>query len=138
MDSGERRLKALEFLLDYSRGTLWWVKDRLWKEVNPDFVVKRRGHPGLSISNRKAGSLYDYIPMAIGTTKRPQHCVVVKNMTDPEECGERVTHFAVLRPMRLRFDDFGSSEGVFMNEYKPRIDSAEMKSLDEMLKWGEM
>ena len=138
MDSKERRFKALDCLLDYSRGTLWWVKDWLWKEADPNFVVKRRGHPGLSISNRKAEGLYDYIPMAIGTTKCLRYCVAVKNMTDPEENGDRVTHFSVLRPMRLRFDDFGSSEGVHMNEYKPRIDHAEMSELIEMLNWGEI
>ena len=138
MDSEERRFRALDFLLDYSRGTLWWVKDRLWKESDPDFVIKRRGHPGLSISNRKVEGLYDCVPMAIGTTKRPHNCVVVKNITDPEEGGDRVTYFSVLRPMRLRFDDFGSSEGVHVNEYKPRIDHAEMVELNEMLKWGEL
>ena len=137
MDSEERRFKALDCLLDYSRGTLWWVKDRLWKEAASGFVIKRRGHPGLSISNRKAEGLYDYIPMAIGTTRRPRHCVVVRNMTDPKEEGEHVTHFSVLRPMRLRFNDFGSSESIHMNEYKPRVDNAEMHELNEMLKWGE-
>lgn len=27
MDSSERRFTALDFLLDYSKGTLWWVLD---------------------------------------------------------------------------------------------------------------
>lgn len=137
MESAERRFKALDFLLDYSKGTLWWVKDRLWKEADPRFVVKRNGHPGLSVCRRHASGLYDIVPMLIGTTKKYDPCVKVKNLDDPAEAGERTTHFAVLRPKRLRFNDFGSAKGIYPNDYKPRIDLDEMNQLDELLKWGE-
>jgi len=137
MDSEERRFIALDFLLDYSKGTLWWVKDQLWNEAIPGFVMKRKGHPGLSLARCKASGLYDLVPMAIGTTKRQGAVLSVKNISEPDKSNkDRITHFAVLRPCRIRFNEIGSAEGVTYNAYKPRLDRSESARLDEMLFGG--
>jgi len=137
MDSEERRFISLDFLLDYSKGTLWWVKDRLWKEAIPGFVVKRKEHPGLSLARSKASGLYDLVPMAIGTTKHQGSVLAVKNISEPDKTGkDRITHFMVLRPCRIRFNDFGAADGVSANSYKPRLSRVEFDKLDRMLFGG--
>lgn len=133
MESAERRFNALDFLLDYSKGTLWWVNDLLWKEADDNFVVKRKGHPGLSLARRKAESLYDVVPMLIGTTKNRGHSVAVENITEPVKGSTRRTHFSVVRPFPLRFGEFGKRSGIYRNDYKPRISDSEMELLNSML-----
>ena len=139
MDSEERRFKALDFLFDYSKGTLWWVHNRLWNEAITRFVWKRnsKSHPGLSISRRKVNGLYDVIPMLIGTTKA---CYGMRNLEvwhiDNEDAKhyDKPTYFAPLRPCRLRFDEFGRADGISRNDPKPRLDAGEMQRLNNILK----
>ena len=133
MDGEERRFRALDFLLDYSKGTLWRVKDRIWDNAIKDFVWKRKEHPGLSIGRRRMVSLYDTVPMLIGTTKNPGRSIPVKNFYGDPESKDRITHFGVLRPGLIRFDEFGASEGVRGNSAKPRLDESEMEELDKSL-----
>ena len=138
VDSEGRRFKALDFLLDYSKGTLWWVDDRLWNEAIARFVWKRNGksHPGLSISGRKANGLYDVIPMLIGTTKAyygMRNLEVWHVENENAKHYDKPTHFAPLRPCRLRFNEFGRADGITMNAAKPRIDRDEARQLDAIL-----
>ena len=134
MDSDERRFRALDFLLDYSKGTLWRVKDCIWDKAIKGFVVKRKEHPGLSIGCRRMASLYDTVPMLIGTTKNSGMSVPVKNFYGDPESKDRITHFGVLRPYPIRFNEFGASESVVSNSAKPRIEDIEMKDLNRILK----
>lgn len=137
MESEERRFNALDFLLDYSKGTLWWVKDRVWKEADDSFVVKRKGHPGLSICNQKMRGLHSIVPMLVGTSaKHNGHGnVVVKDVFPPELRNQNnTTYFSVYRPKSIRFDEFGSSKGIVANADKPRITVAEERQLDSFLK----
>lgn len=137
MESEERRFKALDFLYDYSKGTLWWVSDDVWKKVIPGFVVKRKGHPGLSLSRGKSEGLHDLIQMAIGLSKEVKGGFEVKNVSAPGPSGKpSVTNFVILRPCRVRFNDFGSAEGVAPNAYKPRLNLSESARLDKMLFGG--
>jgi hypothetical protein len=133
MESAERRFNALDFLLDYSKGTLWWVNDLLWKEADDNFVVKRKGHPGLSLARRRVKSIYDVVPMLIGTTKNGGRSVAVGNITETIKGSTRSTHFSVVRPFPLRFGEFGKKSGIYRNDYKPRISDSEMELLNSML-----
>ena len=133
METAERRFNALDFLLDYSKGTLWWVNDLLWKEADANFVVKRKGHPGLSLARRRVKSIYDVVPMLIGTTKNGGHSVAVENITEPVKGSTRRTHFSVVRPFPLRFGEFGKRSGIYRNDYKPRISDSEMVLLNSIL-----
>ncbi len=138
MDSSERRFNALDFLLDYSKGTLWWVHNRLWNEKIPGFVWKTgsKHHPGLSVSRKKVNGLYSTVPMLIGASRRPsgQNVLSVRHIS-PEGSGhhDKPGYFSTLRPCPLRFDDFGRTDGVEQNGTKPRLDPDEMERLDEML-----
>lgn len=137
MESEGRRFGTLDFLFDYSKGTLWWVKDRLWKEAIPGFHRKRIGHPALSLSRRQLTGLYGPVPMAIGLTKAMRQGFSVKNITNPTSPGvDRLTHFGVLRPRRIRFNELGAADGVSPNDYKPRLDQGETRRLDKMLFGG--
>lgn len=137
MEQEERRFRALDFLLDYSKGTLWWVNDHLWEDTIPGFVRKRDGHPALSLSRKRVTGLYDPVVMAIGTTKSVKGGFAVKNVSEPVKIGmDRITNFHVLRPWRIRFNDFGSAEGVTANAYKPRLSRAELDRLDKLLFGG--
>jgi hypothetical protein len=133
METAERYFNALDFLLDYSKGTLWWVNDLLWKEADDNFVVKRKGHPGLSLARRRVKSIYDVVPMLIGTTKNGGRSVSVENITEPVKGSTRRTHFSVVRPFPLRFGEFGKRSGIYRNDYKPRISDREMVLLNSML-----
>ena len=133
MESAKRRFNALDFLLDYSKGTLWWVNDLLWKEADANFVVKRKGHPGLSLARRRVKSIYDVVPMLIGTTKNGGRSVAVENITEPVKGTTRRTHFSVVRPFPLRFGEFGKRSGIYRNDYKPRISDSEMVLLNSIL-----
>ena len=138
MDSSERRFNALDFLQDYSKGTLWWVHNRLWNEKIPGFVWKKNSkhHPGLSISRKKVEGLYNTVPMLIGTSRRPlgQKVLPVRHMS-PEGSAhhDKPGYFFTLRPCHLRFNDFGHADGIEQNGTKPRLERDEMQKLDELL-----
>lgn len=142
MNSAERRFDALSFLLDYSRGTLWWVHNRLWNESIVGFVWKENSkhHPGLSISRKKVEGLYSTVPMLIGTSRRPfgSRVLSVRHIS-PEDSAhyDKPSYFSVLRPYPLRFDDFGRVDGIEQNGTKPRLERDEMYRLDAFLKGKE-
>ena len=138
MDSSERRFNALDFLLDYSKGTLWWVNNRIWNEKISDFVWKKNSkhHPGLSISRKQVEGLYSMVPMLIGTSRRPSGSMVlaVRHMSPMDSKHfDRPGYFSVLRPYPLRFNDFGCADGIEQNGTKPRLEPDEMRQLDEIL-----
>lgn len=143
MDSDVRRFAALDFLFDYSKGTLWWVNNHLWNEAIAGFVWKReaKSHPGLSICRRKAEGIYDTIPMLIGTSKRSFNTRALAVYHIDEESSshyDKPTYFAPLRPCRLRFNDFGRADGISKNIPKPRLDNEEMGRLNNILKCEEV
>lgn len=143
MDSEERRFKLLDTLLDYSKGTLWWVHNRLWKEQFAGFVWKKNCdfHPGLSICRRDVEGIYNTVPMLLGTSKRPHgsKALSVRHMS-PEGAShhDRPGYFSVLRPCPLRLDYFGRKDTITQNVTKPRLESDEMRVLDKMLSGKEV
>ena len=143
MDSEERRFKLLDMLLDYSKGTLWWVHNRLWQEQIAGFKWKRNSdfHPGLSICRQGVEGVYSTIPVLLGTSKRPQgrNVLSVRHMS-PEwsQHHDRPGYFRVLRPYPLRLDHFGRKDAITQNVTKPRLERDEMRILDKMLSGKEV
>ena len=138
MDSDERRFKMLDFLLDYSKGTLWWVDNDIWKNVISGFVMKKgqRKHPGLSIARKKADGLFSTVPMLIGTSKPAygSRVLEVRHMSpEGSEHHDAPGFFSPLRPYLLRFDEFGRADRITQNSTKPRLERDEMRRLDEIL-----
>lgn len=134
----EKRFFALDALFDYSRGTLWWVSNKIWNENVSGFVWKKksRHHPGLSVARRRAEGLYSTIPMLIGTSRRPFGCqsLQVRNL-NPEGSAHRNApgYFSMLRPCHLLFGDFGRAGGIEQNLAKPRLERDEMQKLNALL-----
>ena len=143
MDASERRFNALDFLLDYSKGTLWWVNNRIWNEKISGFVWKKKSnnHPGLSITRKKVEGLYSTVPMLIGTSRCSAGSSVlsVRHM-NPEGSArhDKPGYFSTLRPYPLRLDDFGHADGILQNCTKSRLERDEMQRLGELLSGKEM
>ena len=132
MEADSRRFEALSFLFDYSKGTLWWVNDRIWSEAIPKFVQKRKAHPGLSLSRKNLEGIYSVVPMAIGTSKNPGGSFPVKGLSK-DGVHDAPAYFHVLRPYPLRFDEFGHADGIVRNPLKPRLSGDEVKERDMFL-----
>lgn len=144
MTKDERVLELLKALLDISRGTLWFVKDQLWEKAIPDFVVKRKGHAGLSLGMQKVESLQDMMPMLIGTSKTGGSAFYATGVFAWEKHPRR-TYFSAIRPClqtsyrtaapKLGVKDFlGQDPLVERNHDKPSLDGEEMGRFEEFLK----
>lgn len=125
----------MQKVLDYSFGTLWWVREELWEKVNPNFVAKRKHHPGLSLAGGRFAGRPGVVPMLVGTSKCREPALRVSNLRDPELYGKRVTHFTLLRPCNLKLRHFGHKKrGIEMNRDKPRINDKERENLERLLR----
>ena len=68
----ELDLNALLFSTDVSIGTLWRVKESVWKDQLPSFYVakeKTKMHPGLSIMQAKS-KFRTTVPLLHGTHEK--------------------------------------------------------------------
>ncbi len=87
-------LEAFTKLVQYLRGSLWWVRNDLLKERQSSFnkYDQHKGHPGLSLRLGRVESRLDAIPMLTGTSgnglteQTIKECVEVTGMTkkDPD------------------------------------------------------
>jgi hypothetical protein len=71
-DLAVSRLQSLlNACLDVSFGTLWWIREDLWKERQTDYDQQSEsiGHPGLSIRSAPPEGLYEIVPLLHGTTR---------------------------------------------------------------------
>lgn len=124
----------LRTVLDFTLGTLWWVKESLWLEVLPDGYDRhstREGHPGLSIRRFPVEDLYDQAPMLHGSSRGSG--IKVRGLT-PDEPERRTAFGPLLAPVPVHevFDD-DSAPRLRQNLYKPRVTSEERKALDGFL-----
>ena len=79
----DRLLAMFNSFYNYSVGTLWKVREDLWKEkLSKDYNSSRKWHPALSVRNGKITTTYDRIPILFGTSKgKHKRHVVVKGVT---------------------------------------------------------
>lgn len=75
MTAGENltdpRLQALlSACIDLSFGTLWWIREDLWKERQPGYSQEseRIAHPGLSVRSVPPAGLFELVPLLHGTS----------------------------------------------------------------------
>jgi hypothetical protein len=130
----EARWEALaRAVMDYSRGTLWWVDETLWKEIlfAYDRQSDRQGHPGLSIRNRPIQGLFDQIPMLHGCSKGGGVKVTGLDKRSPD----RTTHFGPLvGPVPVAETvPLGGAARVQSNRHKPRLTDWEAQRLEAYL-----
>lgn len=131
MDIEQRMLKALEFLFDFSLGSLWVVNDTLWARSISYFVHKRKNHPGLCLGKRMFCSLQDTMPMLIGTS-RNSGGFMVKGFS--KKNGDEYETFFKIRPIPIPVAGIiGEKPEICPNTYKPHLDPEEMVELQKYL-----
>ena len=151
----ERLSDLLEWALDTSLGTLWLVREDVWKQRlqhnDYDQGSTRRFHPGLSMRVKKARYLHEAVPMFHGTSYRSDcYCgpIHVRGLT--REMGEdHITcfgdHIAPILMQEIALKDPAASleccEGdmlatkkVIANLHKPRLNNDEMHHYKTWLK----
>lgn len=132
----QKLLELVKFTRSFHFGSLWWIKDVVWKLANPNFVVKnsRRKHPGICINQKKIQSLYQTLPMLLGSHSC-KNGLWVQNLSEKSEKREKIGkgYFAI-RPYGLAlFHTIGSVPGIEANNFKPMLSDEEKEELKTML-----
>jgi hypothetical protein len=141
------QLAAFNILYDYSKGTLWKVREDLWQEskLNYDQNSKRKWHPGLSVKENKMITSCESIPVLHGTSKgNPEKSVVVTGITSERSNDEKTYFGRILAPLNMY--DFISNERsnrlvveslevrrIESNSNKLKINKEEMEQLENWL-----
>ncbi len=146
--------EALPSLFDFSFGTLWWVREDLWKESfsqenQPyDLASPRSAHPGVALREETQENLdiFEFVPMLYGSSNAAP--VTIRFFPDSPT---KRTHFgSILRPAPPPIPEFiypapdddpsrlsGNllrKKRVIANLDKPRADENEIAVLDNFLK----
>ena len=142
-----RKTVAFNFLVDYKVGTLWKVREDLWKEKRVDYDQNsdREWHPALSIKRTKICDSLEAIPLLHGTSRGSKRTsVIIKGITK-EEGPDKKTYFGrIIAPMIMAdFTDAVKTDKligkefdikrIVRNSHKPKIDDEEKKQLEKWL-----
>lgn len=133
----KRKLDLFHFVVDFSFGSLWHIKESFWARTIPGFRPKRKWHPGLSIYNGSADILIPHIPMLLGTSRSAlaHYGFAVKGITESHGEDYKTWFGTVEKPVaRCTPDDFfGSKPEVSRNSHKPFLTEEEMKAAKALL-----
>ena len=141
--------QLLAAVLDVSFGTIWRVREDLWKahQSRYDLASSRKWHPGVSIRRKDAGdvALWDAVPMLHGTSGETGP-VVVWGITDGNGSGKATSFGRLVAPARFGIAEFvsrapdaraGEVAGpwfrrrrISANLPKPKLGQWEMSELD--------
>ena len=150
-------LSNLLYNTDVSLGTLWRVKESVWKDQLPTFYISQKSkkmHPGLSILNDEVKSSSKIVPLLHGTSSSKGPVVVKGFSNDSEKYDEnhKCSFGKILRPVRIpkkKMEEYDLSNSVFKsdlgpmwyvefdvipNRDKPRVSIDEKEKLDLFLK----
>ena len=146
----QRRIEQMLRCLDVSLGTVWRVREDLWREAfrrmgQPyDEHSARRWHPAVSLREYPPASLHEFVPMLHGTSSDAGP-VVVRGLT--RECGElHPTSFGnIVSPAQIGLHEITSRDSaaprdrltghwfdfkrVAHNSHKLKLDAGELASL---------
>lgn len=134
---------------DMGKGTLWKVREDVWKTNlrQNHYNSTRTWHPGLSLMKRKLGSIREYVPMLHGTTDT-RGPVVVKGITTDKGEDHSTSFGRMIRPAPLPVTamiptgpvnaDLPKSNplrtrGISQNTHKPNLTDTEMNNLNNWL-----
>lgn len=144
----ERLSRLLSARLDMSLGTVWRVRESLWKECfrqqGQPYDSDREWHPGVSLRDTPLTCVNEFIPMLHGSSG--DHGPVVARGLSFEKGPDYPTSFGgIVRPAKVCFKDANTStaaaekaglEGrmidrlpVSANLDKPRFNEAELADL---------
>jgi len=122
-------------VMDFTFGTLWWIKESLWKELltsRYDLHSTRYSHPGLSLRRIPVTDLYSQIPILHGRSKRGS--VAVSGLSS--EYPNRITHFGTLiapAPVHEALPWMGPAR-IEKNTIKPRLLGTEQTQLEAFVR----
>ena len=142
----QRLLHAINELALASKGSLWFIKEAIWRDIIPNYVVKRKAHPGLVFANKRYSSLIDTVPIMIGSSTDCSYNrgFPVQDVMPRSPRKIKMTFFTAIRPCaapmketsqnRLTINDFtGHNPNVSRNLDKSSLDAEEMRRLDDYL-----
>ncbi len=119
-------------------GTLWWIKDLIWKCVKPEFKVKApdNKHPAICIGSKKITSLYQTLPMLLGSHSIHSGVWVEKLTPKAEEREKMGKGYFAIRPYNIGvFHTLGSDPGIEQNVFKPELSKEEKEELKKQLSY---
>ena len=144
-----RNIKAFNFLIDYTIGTLWQIKEELWKtrvHSNEHYDSNRTWHPGLSIQKNRVVESYELIPILHGTSKGSHKTsVVVKGITKYGGSNKQTYFGRIFAPMQIadftgendiktdKLVGYKSIKTISVNSHKPKINDKEMQQLENWM-----
>ena len=125
-------------LLATDFGTLWWVREDLWRRSYPHYQSDRPAHPAVSVRSGTARIDFSYVPMLHGRSERSDIAILGMNRYHPE----RPTYFGhILKPAQIGFSEFTAQTnnpnidqwenyvGIVVNHHKPRVTEDEEQVL---------
>jgi len=133
MDVSEQRYVDLFNAVNYfAFGTLWKIQNSLWKMVVNGFVSKDDSdfHPAVSLGREKLTSLYQSVPMLLGSHSHKKG-FPIHNFSHARE---RAASFFKIKPYFVNaVDATGSNPRIKRNDYKPRLEQEEISELKKLL-----
>jgi len=123
LSENQQRAMVASRLVDISFGTMWWLREWMWKEIVPPVLnynldSKKWGHPGVSILNGPI-PLQSFVPMMHGRSHGSPKSVWIAGFEVDEP--HRQTAFGhLIRPglfPQLFLGHFPIEESVFRKEW---------------------
>lgn len=137
MEFSERLLKAIVYCFDYSKGTLWIVKDHIWDWAIEGFVKKRKEHPAISLGIiDEPNTLEAVIPMLIGCSSRDSRSpnLEVSDTFSDSIRKKKLTYYAI-KPHQLPLRELaGRKPNIRPNDHKTILTDDEFKQLNRYLR----
>ena len=135
MSQQQRMLDLINFVKPFSFGSLWWIRDSVWKSANTMFVTSSidKKHPACCLGKREISSLGQHIPMLLGSHSN-RVGFIVRNMTETSQKTKDYGFFW-LRPYKIPVRHVvGSNPDIERNRFKPSLSDYEKISLKAYLK----
>ena len=143
MDNDQRLLNAINELVLAPKGSLWFIRENIWAEMIPDYIIKRKAHPALVFANKKYNSLKDTVPVMLGSSRDLKYRRGFQVRDVMPLSTKKTTYFTAIRPCLVRpvadggmtIENFtGGNPSVKRNFAKPNLEPDEMERLDGYLR----
>lgn len=119
-------------------GTLWWVREDLWRRSYPHYQSDRPAHPAVSIRSETARVDFSHVPMLHGRSEKSAIAILGLSQYHPE----RPTYFGhILKPAQIALSEFTAQTnnpnidrwencvGIVVNHHKSRVTEHEEQAL---------
>ena len=136
MEINEQRYVSLFNAVNYfAFGTLWKIRNILWRKVVHGFVSKNDDeyHPAVCLGRKNLTSLYQTVPMLLGSHSHKTGFPI----RDFAPGKNKKPSFFKIRPYLFSVADAaGSQRAIEQNEYKPHLEQDEISELKAYLRKG--